>query len=264
MRTHGGGGQWWVRAAPQAQRRGARPGARQTCWKRVKGGTHRGDYVQPSVRRGGCRTAWLISPGSMMDEPWHMPKSCCCRCYCCWHNSELAKVTHSFVFCLLPFPLSFFLSFHSVCHSINPNSSLFFLSLLLVLSLTECCCGSACSTICDKKSSETMQTESWREPIQGWHLSHSLPPNPAVIFPLPPSPFLLLLPLSDNTPHPDVHAFVMCKRARHVDALKDSTEVLMTVRGSCVHASAWGEISEWLRSLAVIRLALNKQDEKWA
>lgn len=122
MRTHEGGG----RLPPQAQRRGARPGARQTCWKRVKGGTHRGDYVQPSVRRGGCRTAWLISPGSMMDEPWHMPKSCCCRCYCCWHSSELAKLTHSFVFCLLPFPLSFFLSFHSVCHSINPNSSLFF------------------------------------------------------------------------------------------------------------------------------------------
>ncbi|TRY81834.1 hypothetical protein DNTS_000534 [Danionella cerebrum] len=74
-------------ALPRAQRLGARPGARQTCWKRVKGGTHRGDYVQPSVRRGGCRTAWLISPGSMMDELWHMPKSCC------WHISELAKLT---------------------------------------------------------------------------------------------------------------------------------------------------------------------------
>ncbi len=199
MRTRGGGGRGWVRAAPQAQRRRARPGARQTCWKRVKGGTHRGDYVQPSVRRGGCRTAWLISPGSMMDEPWHMPKSCCC--YCCWHSSELAKLTHSFVFCLLPFPLSFFPSFHSVCHSINSNSSLFFvcfLSLLLILSLTECCCGSACSTICDKKSSETTQTESWRDPIQGWCLSHSLPPNTACCFLS--LHHLLLLPLSDNTP----------------------------------------------------------------
>lgn len=56
----------------------------------------------------------------------------------------------------------------------------------------------------------------------------------------------------------------MCKRACHVDDLKDSTEVLMTARGSHVHASAQGEISERLRSLAVIRLALNKQDEKWA
>lgn len=107
------GGRGWVRAAPQAQRRGARPGARQTCWKRVKGGTHRGDYVQPSVRRGGCRTAWLISPGSMMDEPWHMPKSCCCHCYCCWHSSELAKLTHS---CFLPSPLPFVpFSFLSFC-----------------------------------------------------------------------------------------------------------------------------------------------------
>lgn len=120
----GGGGRGWVRAAPQAQRRGARPGARQTCWKRVKGGTHRGDYVQPSVRRGGCRTAWLISPGSMMDEPWHMPKSCCCRCYCCWHSSELAKLT---LFCFLPslLPLSLFLSFQSVWHSINPQLMFF-------------------------------------------------------------------------------------------------------------------------------------------
>lgn len=125
----GGGGRGWVRAAPQAQRRGARPGARQTCWKRVKGGTHRGDYVQPSVRRGGCRTAWLISPGSMMDEPWHMPKSCCCRCYCCWHSSELAKLTHSFVFCLLSFLCPLFLPFNLCGTPLTPNSSFFFFVL---------------------------------------------------------------------------------------------------------------------------------------
>ncbi len=56
----------------------------------------------------------------------------------------------------------------------------------------------------------------------------------------------------------------MCKRALHIDALKDSTDVLMTARGSRVHASAWGEIREWLRSQAVIRFSLNKQDEKRA
>lgn len=191
MRTHRGGGRGWVRAAPQAQRRGARPGARQTCWKRVKGGTHRGDYVQPSVRRGGCRTAWLISPGSMMDEPWHMPKSCCCRCYCCWHSSELAKLTHSFVFCLLPFPLSFFLSFHSVCHSINPNSSLF---LFFV---------SPAHSISDRVLLRVRMLYYLRQEVIGDHAdrilegtdsrlaSLSIPFHrivPAVIFPLPPSP----------------------------------------------------------------------------
>lgn len=208
---HGGGWRGWVRASPQAQRRGARPGARQTCWKRVKGGTHRGDYVQPSVRRGGCRTAWLISPGSMMDEPWHMPKSCCCRCYCCWHSSELAKLTRSFVFCLLSFLCPFFLPFNLCGTPLTHNSSVFLLffsllpflsSLLLALSLTECCCGSACCTICDKKSSETRQTESWRERIQGWHLSPFPSTESCLLLSfLSLHHFLLLLfPLSDNTP----------------------------------------------------------------
>ncbi len=148
--------------------------------------------------------AWRL-PHSVANQPWQHDG------WAVAHAKELllllllaqlrAGQTYSFVFCLLPFPLSFFPSFHSVCHSINSNSSLFFfvfLSLLLILSLTECCCGSACSTICDKKSSETTQTESWRDPIQGWCLSHSLPPNTACCFLS--LHHLLLLPLSDNTP----------------------------------------------------------------
>ncbi len=107
------------------------------------------------------------------------------------------------LFCFLPSPLPFVLfSFLSFCVTPLTPTHLcflfFFLSLLLILSLTECCCGSACSTICDKKSSETTQTESWRDPIQGWCLSHSLPPNTAGCFLS--LHHLLLLPLSDNTP----------------------------------------------------------------
>ncbi len=156
----------------------------------------------------------------------------------------------------------FFLPFILCVTPLTPTHLCLFLSLLLILSLTECCCGSACSTICDKKSSETTQTESWRDPIQGWCLSHSLPPNTACCFLS--LHHLLLLPPFWQHPHPDVHAFIMCKRALHIDALKDSTDVLMTARGSRVHASAWGEIREWLRSQAVIRFSLNKQDEKRA
>lgn len=112
-----------------------------------------------------------------------------------------AGQTYSLLFSAFsPSLCAFFFPF-ILCHSINPNSSLFcFLCLLLFLSLTECCCGSACSTICDKKSSETMQTESWRELSQGWHLSPFPSTESCLLLSFLSLHHHLLLPLSDNTP----------------------------------------------------------------
>lgn len=147
----------------------------------------------------------------------------------CWPNLLALLFLLSL---LCPF-LSFNLQLPPCVTSLTPNSSFFCSGFL---SLTECCCGSACCTICGRKSSETRQTESWREPIQGWHLAPFLPQNPAccylsspsITFSSSPTPFW-------QPPQPDVHAYIMCKRARHVDALKDSTKVLMTPRGLRMH-----------------------------